>query len=66
MSNVRSNLHQARVEHLIASAERSTDAGLHLSADRFLRLATEILDTRRIPTPNRYRAQIDRVQTDAA
>lgn len=54
----RTNPAQARVEHLLRSAELSQQHGHHGAAARFLTIATDVLETRKVPQVDTYRARI--------
>lgn len=62
--SARTNPHKARVEHLLRNAAITYRHGLDGAADRFIRLATELLDTHRVPGANTYRDRITQLQED--
>lgn len=56
--SARTNLAQARVEHLLRSAALSKAHGQELAAARFCDIAAELLETRKIPNADTYRARL--------
>lgn len=58
---VKTNPTEARVKHLVESAERAHQHDMHGARDRFAALATETLNTKRVPQADTWRDRISRI-----